>query len=177
MINGMLPIRRNTIRRIKRGAILLALCFLVFNLFGCRVIRWNPTGDWDYEDLPNGYTLMRVNSRTIVLQSPNWLEVPGEDWVTTTRIYSYISAICNNERYIAVKWTDPDEIDFEKIKEHDFSTAKYYIVDSTNDDLYGPYDTEEAFLRQCEELSVGEFSEWINTLDMPSVLGDKYYDW
>lgn len=177
MINGMLPIRRNTIRRIKRGAILLALCFLVFNLFGCRVIRWNPTGDWTYENLPNGYALMRINKKTVNLVITD--QQLSHKGVLTGRplINTYISAICNNERYIAVKWTDPDEIDFEKIKDHDFSTAKYYIVDSTNDDLYGPYDTEEAFLRQCEELSVGEFSEWINTLDMPSVLGDKYYDW
>lgn len=120
---------------------------------------------------------MRINKKTVNLVITD--QQLSHKGVLTGKplIYTYISAICNNERYIAVRWTSPEEIDFDRIREHDFSTAKYYLIDSTNDALYGPFDTEADFLQQCEELSIGNLSAWIDVLDMPNVLGDKYYDW
>ena len=175
---GLSPTQKNIILQSKCVLLFLFCGLLLFNLFGCRIIRWNPRGDWEYKDLPGEYSLIRTNNKNIVLESSRWLPIPDrENAATKTRVATYISAICNNERYIAVRWTSPEEIDFDRIQEHDFSTAEYYLVDSTNDTLYGPFDTEKDFMQQCEELSVGNLTEWIDTLSMPSVLGDKYYDW
>ena len=169
--------------RLAAGVLLCALLVLALSgcrliLYGCRhTIRWNPFGDWVYEDLPNGYCLLGTNNVSVVLRGQNYIQDSmQEDVWTNIRVKTYISAVCNNDRYIAVRWTDPDEIDFDRIAEHDFSTAKYVLVDSTNDCLYGPFDTEAEFAEQCETLEVGALSDWIDVQDMPEVLGDKYYD-
>ena len=168
IMSGFLPTPKNLILR-RRISSLLLFSLLIVSLCGCSILRWNPRGDWQYSDLPNGYSLYRVNSESIEL----CYHTRGTN--AQSFLPTYISAICNNERYIAVRWTDPNEIDFENIEDHDFSTAKYYIVDSSNDSIYGPFDSEEEFVKQCEELSVGALSEWISVFDMPEILGDDYY--
>ena len=184
-MNGILRIQKNTILHAKRIAVFLICCFLLSNLTGCRTIlygcrqtiQWNPSGDWAYEDLPNGYVLIRVDFKTVVLCAPNYISEPEqEDSLTNIRVGTYISAFCSNDRYIAVRWTNPDEIDFDRLAEYDFSAAKYVLVNSKNDRLYGPYDNETEFMQQIEVLDTGELFEWVDVQDIPNILRDKYYD-
>ena len=135
----------------------LAVCFFALVLIAT---DFNPTGDWEYTNLPNGYAVIRVNSQTIVLCSAR----------RNIRLNTYISSFCSNDRYIAVRWIDlaniESQYEFEKIRAH-CDEAVWYLVDTTDDALYGPFATETAFEAACAEQGVGELGPWIDTVPRP----------
>ena len=44
---------------------------------------------------------------------------------------------------------------------------KYYIVDSKNSNLYGPYDSEETYNKVKEKIVDENLGEWIDTIEKP----------
>ena len=61
-------------------------------------------------------------------------------------------------------------MDFENFDSNDFSSPLYYVVDTVSTNIHGPYENEAAFETACEELNVGELSEWICTKSNPNKL-------
>ena len=174
---GVLHIQKNTIHRkngvfhiVQKFILFVVCCSLCLLSMGCDF--GNPTGDWEYEDLPNGYGVWRINSKCISLQY-HIEELSKGSRHSSTIIPAYVSAVCNNDRYIAVRWTNPEEIDFNDVSGHDFSTAKYYVVDTSNDTIYGPYDTEEEYHDQCQELAIENMSDWLSVFDIPQLLSQR----
>ena len=155
----------------KRMVVLVVLCLYLFcncvflsscsadlsQLFG----NWNPRGDWSY-DLVGDYSVWRINSTDILLGKYNELST------LSTVIDTYITCFSYNDRFIAVRQLDiPDGYDQKDILQMDFDEAKYFIVDSQTDAVYGVFFTEEQFQAKCDELGVGALGEWIDTYPAP----------
>ena len=45
-------------------------------------------------------------------------------------------------------------------------TPNYYIIDTKNDIVYGPYDIAD-YQQKCENLNIDDFSQWIKTVPIP----------
>ena len=131
-----------------KSSFLLVLILLIALLSSCLTTR----GDWEFDGLPQNYSIVRMNSRNIVLGQSN--EVGWTHIVPT-----YISEVAYNDNYIFVKRVDvPKDIN-EKI---DTSNPEYYIVVVETDEVLGAF-TEEEFNKKCEEIPITEFPEWIIT--------------
>ena len=165
-MRGASIIKKNTTRR--RNIIVLICClFISICLSFCSCKIESPTGDWSY-DLPNEYSIQRLNPRQIVLVSSRGIRIDGQNAVTHNRIESYITSFCTDGKYVAVRHVNPSEVDFENYSGNTFDKAAYFLVDTSNDELYGPFDTLDDFNNCCELIGVGQLSQWIDTYPMPN---------
>lgn len=147
-------------------------CYLIFTL--CLIIFLFLTGcgteDYEYK-LPNGFRICRINNETITLNAEKSIyEYTNDDGLkglSSFAVESYIHEFCYNEQYVAVKWFDPEKIDFEDIDSNDFSSPLYYLVDTLATDVFGPYQTQNEFDAACDQMNVGTLGEWISTQSNP----------
>lgn len=119
------------------------------------------TDDWGYE-LPNGYEISRVNSNCVVLGKN------GD--VFEQMVDRYVVSFCYNQSFVGLQRIPLDDIAANEsidIQSYDRSSAEYYLVDTENDTIYGPYTEEEEYTEKCVELSVGDMCEWIETTTKP----------
>ena len=119
-------------------------------------------GDWNYK-LSNGYEIWRVNSQKIIL-------VKTDDDITgETVIDSYITSFCYNERYVGIKRIpiddDVENFNFEKI-DIEKATQYYYLFDTSNEIVYGPYDSSE-YEKKISSFEIEKMCDWINTVPKP----------
>lgn len=109
--------------------------------------------DWEYE-LPNNYVIFKVNSQCIVLSK---YQEHSYDRV----IDAFILEFCYNDVYIGLKrlpWDFTEHSQLLDLENYESGTIKYYIVNSENDTIYGPY-TEEEFNNQCGTLEITDLCE------------------
>ncbi len=80
----------------------------------------------------------------------------------------YITEFCSNDSYIGIKRLVIDEVSYSDVdvNEMDKSNAAYYIVDTRDGAVMGPY-TAEQYAMHLEQLHVGEMSDWIQTVPTP----------
>jgi aspartate carbamoyltransferase catalytic subunit len=118
--------------------------------------------DWTYDKLPNGYEIWRINSEDISL-----LKTDGDS--SDLRIDRYILEFCYNDSYIGIKRLMIDEnLPYQEahIEDMDPSNFSYYLVDTVNDVVMGPYTAEE-YENQIEALKIDTMCDWIKTVPMP----------
>ena len=113
-------------------------------------------GDWAYK-LPNEYEIWHINSRSIVC---------GKKKTTNsinTLIGGFISAFCYNKNIVVLQQVDvPTDIS-EPI---DTSKPVYYIIDTINDKLYGPFTADE-YEDKINEFKTNGLTDWIYTVPTP----------
>ena len=117
--------------------------------------------DWGYK-LPNGYEIWHINVNDICL-------VKTEGEFTKKKVHRYITEFCYNESYIGLKRIMIDEsIPYGDvhIEEMDKTNVSYYLVNTENDDIIGPYTSEE-YEAQIESLKIEKMCEWIKTVPKP----------
>lgn len=145
-----------TCKKIYTAAVILFLCTLL--LCSCAGVS-----DWTYSDLPGNYEIWRINSNTIVMVKRL------DEYTNDSAIDGYVDAFCCNDIYIGVKRlpfeTHSDEYP-DNVFEMDFSNLEHYIINTTTDEIHGPY-TEEEYEARCEELGVGKMCDWIKTYPKP----------
>ena len=123
---------------------------------------WNPTGDWEY-DLIEDYSIWRINALDISL-----VKISDVGTHANPVIGSYITCFTFNNQFIAVRKLDvPEGYDQDDIFEMNFDEAKYFIVDTETDEVYGPYESAEDFESGCKEIQTGDLGEWIDTYPAP----------
>lgn len=135
----------------------LSILMTVMLLWGCAGLS-----DWSYDLLPKDYEIWRVNSQNIVLgrQSGGGLSHTVEP---------YILRFCSNNTFIAVQRLPLEGLELSagaNVRELDESNREYYLVNTETDIVYGPY-TEEEYIQQLTDLSVGELCGWIETYPTP----------
>ena len=183
MRKDMVKIMNGVCRILKKNArivlvVCLLLCFSCLIMTSCAPLirplidsfdysdlfgNWNSQGDWTY-DLVGGYLIVRTNSVTISLGKYENVDLS----TYKPAVDSYITCFAYNDNFIVIRKLDvPDEYDQEDILKMDFEQAKYFIVDVNTDDIYGPYDSEEEFQSQCENLNIGDLKDWIATYPAP----------
>ncbi len=145
----------NSVLRILSFLIILSSMVILFT--GC----FGGVGDWAY-CLPNDYEIWRVNSENVVFG-----KIEGD--LFEQKIDRYVISFCHNDRYIGLVRIPMDDIPYDKdidIETMDRSNSEYYLVDSENDIIYGPY-TENEYAKQCNDFGVQDMCEWIETIRRP----------
>ena len=135
---------------------LISIVFLIVILTSCGGLQ-----DWEYDKLPNNYEIWRINSQDIVLMK-------NDD--SAERVISrYILEFCYNDSYIGIKKIMVDEsIPYNEmlIEEMDATNPSYFLVDTVNDTVMGPYTSEEYTIK-IEELEIKSMCDWIKTVPKP----------
>ena len=141
-----------------RLLILSLILVLMFSLAACPGLS-----DWIYENLPENYVIVHINSNDIILCRKS-----GESYDTV--INRYIESFCKNERYIGLKRIPVDSLqpygDFD-IKEADPTLVEYYLIDTQETLVYGPYSYEE-YEQKIQSVGINQMGEWITTSNNPN---------
>lgn len=132
------------------------LCALLFQafLFWMMTHGLGGSGDWAYTDLPGEYEIWRINSKDISLIKKT--SENGGDYI----VGPYIAALCKDRRYIGLQRTEGPAGEA-----REEAVPEYYIVDSADGAVYGPFSQEE-YAAQCETLGFRP-DEWIRTVPDP----------
>lgn len=113
--------------------------------------------DWSYK-LPNNYEVWRINSKEIVVK------YVGEE-TAEAEIPSFIKEFSYDDRYVCTR-------NVESVYENDIFSEKYYILDTDEQKLYGPYDTQEEFKYAIEELEIS-LAKWYRTSPDPNLMDES----
>lgn len=144
----------------------VALILLLAILSGCPAID-----DWDYV-LPNNYCIVKINVQDIVFGTFKGDSVGNNFDILLER---YIIAFCYDERYIGLQRfpispdrPDEDILDVENL---DTSLSEYYLVDSVEGIIHGPFPLQEYF-EKVESIENTALCDWIFTADISGSFED-----
>lgn len=134
----------------------------IFFIIGAFIIYFitNPKVEkWTYDLLPNNYAIKKTSSTDVVLGKyiDGMFEVKEED--KQIGIEDYIAEFAYGKTYVALKCLE---------SVNDSVKVKFYIIDTLNDNIYGPYQDEETYNKVSEKIVDEELSEWIETITMPT---------
>lgn len=142
------------------------LWIIIFFIIGAIFIYFitNPKVEkWTY-DLPNDYAIKKTSSTDIVLGKyiDGLFEVKQNN--KQIGIEDYIAEFAYGKNYISLKCLESTD---------DSVNIKFYIIDSKNDNIYGPYKDEETYNVVAEKIVDEELDDWIETITMPDGAVDK----
>ena len=116
---------------------------LVFVLTAC-----GGTSDWTFE-LPNGYELWRINSNEVIIKY-----VKSE--VDSEGIPSFVKEFAYDNRYVFSR-------NIKNISSNNILEEMYYILDTQERKIYGPFDSLEEMHKKTDELNVELPDKWYRT--------------
>lgn len=140
----------------KKRILGISIFFIVGTVF-VYLITIPKVEKWTY-DLPNNYAIKKTSDTEVVLgkyvDGLFEVEVAGEK----IGVEDYVAEFSYSENYISLKCLIPVE---------NGVLVKFYIIDSLNDDIYGPYEIEETYNEVVEKIVDEELGDWIETIKMP----------
>ena len=131
----------------------------VILLCACNSVDFNnqlSSNDWSYE-LPNDYVIWHINSRKIVCGKKN------TEHSITNVVGDYIIKFCYNDQYVCMQCV---EVSNNLLEDIDESNSRFYILDTINEDVYGPL-LEQEFKEMINILKADNLSAWIPTKPKP----------
>ena len=136
------------------------LWIIIFFIIGAIFVYFitNPkTEKWTY-DLPNNYAIKKTSDTEVVLGKyiDDLFEIKQND--KQIGIEDYIAEFSYGENYISLKCLVPTEGSV---------NVKFYIIDSKNDNIYGPYQDEETYNAVAEKMIDEKLNDWIKTITIP----------
>ena len=157
ILNGLLHIRTR-----QNGWILckVTLAVLVLTLFtsGCSADWWvgDGRGDWTL-DLNEGYAISKINSNEILLvHKAN----PNDSGGSIVLPNYFVTAYQLHESYICLEGVRTREISISEDELYDMALS-YYLVDTTNDEVLGPFESRDDFVKRCSSLGLEMEDEWM----------------
>lgn len=111
---------------------------------------------WTYEDLPNDYVIEKKSETDMVIGKKESNKIITQKDDKKIGIEEYIAEFSYGENYIALKCLNPNQ------KENTVE-VRFYIIDSQNEDIYGPYDLESTYLEVKEKIVTEELNDWIKS--------------
>lgn len=135
--------KRKTIAVLLLIAFALAVC-------GCQ-------GDWRY-DLIGGYAITRINSKCICLVYYEEPDGPGSYVIENF----FVTDFCRNERFIGVQGIPTADI-FAADEELAQTERCFYLVDTVDGNVYGPYSGREEWMAQCHAVGAEDLPAWRST--------------
>lgn len=111
---------------------------------------------WTYEDLPNDYVIEKKSETEMVIGKKENNKIITQKEDKKIGIEEYIAEFSYGENYIALKCLNPNQ------KENTVE-VRFYIIDSQNEDIYGPYDLESTYLEVKEKIVTEELNDWIKS--------------
>lgn len=138
------------------------LWIIIFFIIGMVLIYifTNPKIEkWTY-DLPNNYAIKKTSETNVVLGKyiDNIFEIKDNN-NKQVGIEDYIAEFSYGKRYISLKCLE--SIDNGII-------VKFYIIDSKESNIYGPYNEEETYHKVKEKIVEEQLSDWIKTINNPN---------
>lgn len=131
---------------------IILICTMLCTLFCLNSCA--GTGDWTYV-LPNGYEMWHINSSEILIKyAPSENEVKG--------IPSFIKEFAVDERYVFTR-------NVEDISQNSILDEIYYILDTKEQKIYGPFETAEEMQNQANELQCIIPQKWYRTSPDPNM--------
>ena len=135
------------------------------------VIFFDPWEDWTYI-IGNEYEIIKSHSGSVALHKINGVGTILDDCIVS---FSY------NDSYVLMEWLSVSEwengISFDEYYRLNEDKIEFFIFCFDDENLYGPITKEEEFNKKCNELNVGETSEWIETNRKPEgAYGSSMYD-
>lgn len=139
---------------------------IVFFILGATIIYFitNPKIEkWTY-DLPNNYIIKKTAETKVVLGKyiNGLFEVKKDN--KQIGVEDYIAEFKYGENYISLKCLESEKGGVK---------VKFYIVDTKNEYIYGPYEVEETYNEVVERIVEEELSDWIKTITKPKGAIDK----
>lgn len=112
---------------------------------------------WTY-DLPNHYAIKKTSETSVVLGKyvNNLFEI--EENNKQVGITDYIAEFAYGKRYVSLKCLKSSK---------DNIILKFYIVDTQEDNIYGPYNDEETYKEVKNKIVDEELNDWIKTTINP----------
>lgn len=159
ILNGLLPIHIQQNGRMLLKVTIAVLAFALL-LSGCSADWWvgDGRGDWTL-DLYEGYAISKINSNEILLvhkENPNDL---GGSIILPNY---FVMAYQLHEPYICLEGIHTQEISASEDELNDMVLG-YYLVDATNGEIIGPFESYDDFAESCSSLGLEMKDEWIKT--------------
>lgn len=132
--------------RLKYFVLLIAVVLIT----GCSLF----TKTWIYRELPNDYAIQKTSDTEMVVGKyiDDIFEI--EEDGTQIGFESYVSEFQKGERYVGFKCAASADEGLELF---------FYIVDTQESDVYGPYSLESTYEAVKEKIVDEELGEWIKT--------------
>lgn len=135
-----------------------ALVFIWLLLGGCSMDQWagDGRGDWTL-DIGEGYCITRVNTYEILVGYKHDPDVAGSEIVIP---YYFVTAYQEDDHYFMFegihtqKWAVSDDELSKRI-------LIYYIIDTSDDTLLGPFESITEFEEMCKMLGIQDCFEWV----------------
>lgn len=130
--------------------------FLIIGLIIIYFITIPPVEKWNY-NLPNDYVLKKESDTEVILGKyiNNSFEVEYDN--KQIGIEDYVAEFSYSENYISVKCLEQNK---------DNIVVKFYIIDTKNENIYGPYYDFETYNKVLEKIVDEKLSDWIETINI-----------
>lgn len=131
----------------KKSLYILSIALLCFVVSSCA-----GTNDWSVA-LPNNFEVWHINSKDIkIVYTGDATDVKG--------IPTFIKEFSFNDRYVCTRNVD-------RIEENNIFAETYYILDTEDKMVYGPYDSISALLTSADKLQFEGPTNWYRTSPEP----------
>lgn len=138
--------------------IILIIAFLLIGLITIYLITEPKVEKWIYK-LPNNYAIKKTSDTDVVLGKYIKGSFSTKNNGKQIGVEEYIAEFSYGENYIALKCLETNS---NSVK------VNFYIIDSKNENIYGPYENEEIYNEVKEKIIDEELNEWIETINRPS---------
>ena len=143
--------------KMKKRILLITIFFLI-GAFIIYFITEPKLEKWTYDLLPNNYAIKKTSNTDVVLGKYINGLFDTKNGDKQIGVEEYVAEFSYGKNYIALKCLEPTD---NSVK------VKFYIIDSKNEDVYGPYENEETYTEVKEKIIDEELNEWIETIKMP----------
>ena len=160
-MNGLLPTRIQLNGRMLLKVTVAALALTLF-LSACSIDWWvgDGRGDWTL-DLYEGYAISKINSKEILFIHK---ENPNDSGGSIILPNYFVIAYQLHEPYICLEGIHTQEISASEDELNDM-VLSYYLIDTTNGEVIGPFESYDDFVERCSSLGLENEDEWIKTQD------------
>jgi hypothetical protein len=136
----------------------IAAIVIALSLSGCSIDWWvgDGRGDWIL-DLQEGYAICKINSERILFVHK---ENPDDSGGTIVLPNFFVMAYQQQEQYVCLKGICTQKESASKDEPNDMGLS-YYLVDTINDEVFGPFESSVAFAKHCSSLEFEINDEWI----------------
>lgn len=112
---------------------------------------------WTYQELPNNYIIEKISETEMILGKNINGKIVTEVENKQIGVAEYIEQFSYGENYIALKCLKSN-------KEAGSVDVIFYIIDTKNEEIYGPYDLESTYETVKEKIVDEELGNWIKTI-------------
>ncbi|MDD6224336.1 MAG: hypothetical protein PUB18_04975 [bacterium] len=113
---------------------------------------------WEYKSLPNQYIIKKTSETNIRLGKKINQKFITQSQEKEIGVEDYIAEFSYGKKYIALKCL---------ANKNDSIDIIFYLVDTKNEDVYGPYNTESTYEKVKQEIVDDELGNWIPTITKP----------